>query len=187
MRNILIISSLALNVFFAGFLAGGHFFGDGEGPDTRDADGNAHVRMIKMRGSDYLIPHGAFDGLPDDLRKEARSNLREGLHEGRKMYAEIKLKRDEVSGLLREPSLDRVAIGKALDELHEVQEKSQRRAADAFVDVLAGLPDEERISLLARVDAERSQRHERRRQYWQERKERYKYDHNHDEKEEKHQ
>ncbi len=154
MRNLLLVASLALNIFILGLFVGNHLnnwaapHGRG-GPDGPRPPASAEWAMA---GSSDLLPIRSLETLPPELRQQARDTIRQTLPQSRAMQREIADLRRQVGAALSEPTLDKDKLDEAILALQEKQFEQQRLTASTIQKVLADLPDAERLTLLKRIE-----------------------------------
>ena len=157
MRNLVLLVSLAVNLFLLGLIAGEHLT-RGERPGSAGEFAPAPPRAGGVGESSDILPLRALETLPPDLRREARSIIVARLPESRALRAEIEEHRQQVVRLLIAPDLDEAALEAAVAAMQDAQFRQQKLAAEIIRQVLAGLPDTERIALLVRVEEMRRSR-----------------------------
>ncbi|WP_306250938.1 periplasmic heavy metal sensor [Parvularcula sp. IMCC14364] len=151
MRNLLLLASLAINIFIVGL-----FIGDkiGNGAERRGPEGQRPPSAAQwaVAGSNDILPIRSLETLPPDLRQQARRTIRDSLPESRRMQQEIARLRGKVGDALRQPELDTEQFAQAVDALQRKQFEQQQLTAATIQKVLTDLPDAERIALLKRIE-----------------------------------
>jgi uncharacterized membrane protein len=155
MRNVLLLASLAVNVFLIGLMAGGFLFSDGKqaGPQLRP-DGPQH-RIERRQGAEFLLPMRQIRDLPQEHREAARALIRERLPEARALRRDVRMVQNEISQLLASDPLDEQALEEALAAVNEKRALQQQHTTETFFLFLKNLPVEERRALLRRMGDER--------------------------------
>ncbi|MCI5043662.1 MAG: periplasmic heavy metal sensor [Aquisalinus sp.] len=157
MRNLLLVASLAVNIFIIGLFVGNHLNngampqGQG-GPGGPDGMRPPTAADWAMAGRNDLLPIRSLETLPPELRQQARDTIRQSLPQSRAMQREIANLRREVAAALAEQTLDEDKLDKAILSLQEKQFEQQRLTATTIQKVLSDLPDAERLVLLERIE-----------------------------------
>ncbi len=161
MRNVVLLASLAINIFLIGLVAGGQLFGGGardQGPGNRPGVDQA------MSDPNNILPLRAIQTLPPEHRRVARRTIEAFLPQSRALQEEIAGHRQKTVELLKQSSLDPEEFAATVDAMQAAQFKQQKLTADTIKKVLTDLPDAERIALLIRIEEFRKMQRETRQQ-----------------------
>lgn len=149
---IILIASLALNIFAGGFFIGRLIAPQPALPVVAEGPG-------EMRGPDNPYRMMRYAGaLPSQSREAFRAAFRLQLPELREHHAETRRLRLELSGLMQAEELDREQIAAKLAEIAAAQKLQRDAFNTAYVDAFGRLSLEERQLLLLEAAARREKR-----------------------------
>ena len=139
---IVLVISLALNVFAVGFYSGRVISGDGPPPHKMDKPGRPDHPMALLSFAREL---------PPEIRREFRGKIREQLPSLRENHGEVVKIRMELANLLSEEEYDRDAVAAKFVEMNAIQDSQRAAFNEAFLDALETLPPEERRRMIERA------------------------------------
>ncbi|NHK29601.1 periplasmic heavy metal sensor [Parvularcula flava] len=140
-----LIASLVVNVFLAFAILSGSLLHNGKPPK----DGPRHHDM--RGGEDLFLSPRAFEDLPEEFRQEMREKIRAQIPAARDLHREIWKKRREALELMRQADFDEAAFRQLSQEIRTLDAEGKALMYATVLDMVASLPDEERIAFAERV------------------------------------
>lgn len=134
---ILLLCSLAANVFLAGFVGGRVL---GESPHAKGE------RRAPPPGGMIMIRD--FGALPPDARESFRVVFRDRKPELRQSYHELRRRREAFAEALAADVWDRARVETALNDLRAVEGAHQTTLAHLIIDAFEGLSADERKAVI---------------------------------------
>lgn len=134
---VLLILSLAVNVFAVGFISGRVISGGNQPPPPQIQTGGANLQgpMRLMRFAETL---------PSDLRVAFREKIRAQLPVVREEQRDVRRLRGELANQIAEDEWDRAAVEAIAIEIAEAETRQRAALYTAFIDAFETLPAEER-------------------------------------------
>ena len=133
--GLILVLSLAVNLFFVGLVAGRILSPHGGPPPF--------VPTAMFGG-----PGGAYEGLGVDYRNRAFRKLEDRSGELRGQFSSLREAREAVTEAMLAEPFDRDRLAEAFAELRAASEQTQASLHELLADTAEGLPAEERQSLL---------------------------------------
>jgi len=164
-----LIASLVVNVFLAFAILSGSLLHGGKPP----MDGPPH-HDNRGGGEDLFLSPRAFETLPDEFRQQMREQIRAQIPAARDLHREVWKKRREALDLMRQPDFDEGAFRLLSQEIRTLEAEGKDLMYSTVLDMVASLPDEERIAFAERVieqDEEMRARWRDRAEKWRDRRE----------------
>lgn len=143
-----LIASLVVNVFLAFAILTGSLLHGGKPP----MDGPRHQDI--HGGDDLFLSPRAFEELPDELRQQMREKIRAQIPAARALHREVWKKRREALELMRQPDFDEAAFRQLSQEIRRLDAEGKDLMYSTVLDVVATLPNEERIAFAERAIAQ---------------------------------
>ncbi len=137
---IILIASLALNVFAVGFFSGRVISNDG--PPLHQGQ-QQRMRM----DNPFALMHYATE-LPPGIRDDFRGKIRGKLPVLREQHQKTRKLRQELALLIAAENWDRAAVAAKFEEIGAEQDRQREVFNAAFVDALETLPAAERKKLI---------------------------------------
>lgn len=148
---ILLLVSLAANVFFAGFVGGRVLGGPPHAKGERHGPPPAGMVMVRD-----------LEALPPEARESFRATFRDRKPELRRSYHELRRLRDAFAQALAADAWDRARVEASLEDLRAVEDTHQTMLAHVIIDAFESLTPDQRKAV---IDAQ-----ERRQEAWRERR-----------------
>lgn len=151
---IILIASLALNVFAVGFFSGRVISKDGPPPRQ------VHDQRARM-DNPFALMHYAGE-LPPGIRDDFRNKIRGKLPVLRERHQNTQKLREELALLIAAEDWDRAAVTAKFEEIKAEQDRQREVFNAAFIDAVETLPAAERKKLMETVGKRRMGRRLRR-------------------------
>ena len=143
--RIALTASLIVNVFLVFAIVSGLLIHGGKAP----VDGPRHHE--EPGGGDALLSPRAFEDLPEEYRQQMREKIREQIPTARDLHREVWKKRRAALELMRQPEFDETAFRRLSQDIRSLDAEGKALMYDTVFDMVASLPDEERIAFAEHV------------------------------------
>ena len=156
MRNVVLLASLAVNLFLVGLIAGGHLFAAKPPPEKPEA-------AVQSIADDpgLIISRQNVRSLPPEYREQARQLIKAQLPRIRDYDRQIRQARQEFNNLSGQETYDEKAVEEAMQKLRGLQFEQQNLVSQTMLDFLAQLPAEERVAMIKRAKERQAERRHR--------------------------
>ncbi|MGV6801311.1 MAG: periplasmic heavy metal sensor [bacterium] len=151
--RILLLLSLAINIFLIGVFAGGKFHYRQMPPPPTPSE-------IAEKGDWMLMPFRHIRQLPPAHREQARAIMEQKLPELRRIQRELQKARNAQIQALSDGNYKSEEFLRDAKKIHELQGQQMQLASQALIEFLDSLPEEERAALLLQMEERRKHHHE---------------------------
>lgn len=164
-RTLLLIVSLAFNIFFVGTVVGGAFVGN-----------RIHERAQSIRHAppihSFANPRKVMRYADAEHHDTLRAILKSEMKALRPLLKDVGQKRTIAMESLSATPFSEEASQKAFADLAEAESSAHRASSQTLVKMLQALPEEDRAELVAKMSEYRHERgrHDRSRDKWRERR-----------------